>query len=91
MNGKIKSVCSKFTLGEQTNNRLESINGKIKSVCSKFTLGEQTNNRLESMNGKIKSVCSNVASLDTFFSELLVVLHVVRRDRTHSQPFLTTY
>ena len=27
---------SKFTLGEQTNNRLESMNGKIKSVCSKF-------------------------------------------------------
>ena len=27
---------SKFTLGEQTNNRLESMNGKIKSLCSKF-------------------------------------------------------
>ena len=27
---------SKFTLGELTNNRLESMNGKIKSVCSKF-------------------------------------------------------
>ena len=26
----------KFTLGELTNNRLESMNGKIKSVCSKF-------------------------------------------------------
>ena len=25
-----------FTLGEQTNNRLESLNGKIKSVCSWF-------------------------------------------------------
>ena len=25
-----------FTLGEQTNNRLESLNGKIKSVCSRF-------------------------------------------------------
>ena len=29
-----KSVC--FTLGERTNNRLESINSKVKSVCSKF-------------------------------------------------------
>ena len=25
-----------FTLGERTNNRLESINGKIKSVCSRY-------------------------------------------------------
>ena len=25
-----------FTLGEKTNNRLESINGKLKSVCSRF-------------------------------------------------------
>ena len=29
-----KSRC--FTLGETTNNRLESLNGKIKSVCSRF-------------------------------------------------------
>ena len=29
-----KSVC--VTLGERTNNRLESINSKVKSVCSKF-------------------------------------------------------
>ena len=27
---------TKFTLGEKTNNRLESINGKLKSVCSRF-------------------------------------------------------
>ena len=26
-----------FTLGEQTNNRLESLNGKIKSVCSRYS------------------------------------------------------
>ena len=30
-----KSRC--FTLGESTNNRLESLNGKIKNVCSQFT------------------------------------------------------
>ena len=26
-----------FTLGEQTNNRLESLNGKIKSVCTRYS------------------------------------------------------
>ena len=49
-----------------------------------FTVGEQTNNRLVSLNGKVKSVCSKFASLDTFFSELFVVLHVLLGERTQS-------
>ena len=36
------------------------------------------------MDGKIKIVCSKFASLDTFFWEFVVVLHVLRGERTQS-------
>lgn len=38
----IEGLCQKqLTLGETTNNRLESINGKIKSVCSRYATLQQ--------------------------------------------------
>ena len=49
-----------------------------------FTIGETTNNRLESFNAKVKSVCSRYASLDSFFSDFLAVLRVLRDERVHA-------
>ena len=58
--------------------------GVLPEGARHFTIGETTNNRLQSFNAKVKSVCSRYASLDSFFSDFLAVLRVLRDERVHA-------
>ena len=83
-----KSRC--FTLGETTNNRLESLNGKIKSVCSRYASLDAFFADFFSLLRVLRGETEHKAIINSISTTSRKVAHLTDDDRRYSS-LLTPY